>query len=362
MIKSIEIQNCQSHDKTTLEFSEGCNIIVGSSDSGKTAIIRTIRKVVWNRPSGNGIQSHWGGTSLCRINTEEGSVTWSKDKVDTYQLDIHGQKSMEFKAFGTSVPEEISRFLNINEINLQQQLDAPFLLSKTSGEVAIHFNKIANLTKIDTGTTAAKKAIAELNATIGREKTKDLPATGLIKRINDAETQLVNYAYLEKMEIDIEVLETMEKNLLSAFQKQHTLEQVINKIKQNKIDIQEQKPLIELAPLLDKVFALDKKLEDAEKDNANLGNLLIKIQENQTDIQEQNVLLSLEKPITKALRLYEEFRIADNDRISLSKAISTIKGNRVSLERAKAEYERKHTAFEKNMPDVCLFCGNKIKR
>ena len=151
MIKSIHIQNIQSHEDSYLDFSSGVNIIIGSSDSGKTAIIRALRKLVWNKPSGSAIQSSWGGSSIIRLETEDGSVVWSKDKTDTYILQLTGKKDLVFKAFGTSVPEEINSVLNFNEINLQNQLDTPFLLSETPGAVATHFNKIARLDKIDIG-------------------------------------------------------------------------------------------------------------------------------------------------------------------------------------------------------------------
>jgi len=46
MINSLTIQNFQSHKNTTLEFDNGINIIIGQSDSGKTAIIRALNWVI----------------------------------------------------------------------------------------------------------------------------------------------------------------------------------------------------------------------------------------------------------------------------------------------------------------------------
>src|SRR5512133_726261 len=151
MIKSLAILNFQSHEKSKLDFSPGVNVIVGSSDSGKTAIIRALRWIIWNRPSGDSIRSNWGGATNVLLETEEGIIRRAKDKTDQYELKLQGGKDLVFKAFGTSVPQEIADFLNINEINLQGQLDAPFLLSESPGAVALHFNKVARLDKIDTG-------------------------------------------------------------------------------------------------------------------------------------------------------------------------------------------------------------------
>ena len=39
----IEIVNFQSHANTKLNFDEGVNVIIGPSDSGKTAVIRAMK-------------------------------------------------------------------------------------------------------------------------------------------------------------------------------------------------------------------------------------------------------------------------------------------------------------------------------
>ena len=52
MIKEINIKNFQSHDNTNLILDSGVNVIVGSSDSGKSAIIRALRWVTSCVPRG----------------------------------------------------------------------------------------------------------------------------------------------------------------------------------------------------------------------------------------------------------------------------------------------------------------------
>ena len=42
MIKKISIKNIQSYRETELELSKGINAIVGSSNNGKTAILRAL--------------------------------------------------------------------------------------------------------------------------------------------------------------------------------------------------------------------------------------------------------------------------------------------------------------------------------
>lgn len=46
------IENFQSHEQTEVFFTEGLNVFVGPSDSGKSAILRALRWVLYNEPKG----------------------------------------------------------------------------------------------------------------------------------------------------------------------------------------------------------------------------------------------------------------------------------------------------------------------
>jgi exonuclease SbcC len=54
MITQLNITNFQSHVKSVLKLSPGINVICGPSDSGKSAIIRGLRWVIENQPTGKG--------------------------------------------------------------------------------------------------------------------------------------------------------------------------------------------------------------------------------------------------------------------------------------------------------------------
>ena len=58
MIKSIDIENFQSHKKTRIDFDPGVNVIIGRSDSGKTSILRALNWVINNKPSGEAFIRH----------------------------------------------------------------------------------------------------------------------------------------------------------------------------------------------------------------------------------------------------------------------------------------------------------------
>lgn len=52
-IKKVIIENFQSHKYSVIDFNEGLNAIVGPTDSGKTAVFRSLKWVLYNEPQGD---------------------------------------------------------------------------------------------------------------------------------------------------------------------------------------------------------------------------------------------------------------------------------------------------------------------
>ena len=117
MIHQLHIKNFQSHKDTKLDFVEGVNVIVGTTDSGKTALLRALRWLFRNRPTGDEFRSWWGGDTQVEVRLDDGEVMRQKGNENLYY-----HRGVAYKAFGTDVPEEISKHLNIDEINLQNLL------------------------------------------------------------------------------------------------------------------------------------------------------------------------------------------------------------------------------------------------
>jgi AAA15 family ATPase/GTPase len=357
MIKSLTIQNFQSHENTELTFHRGVNIIVGNSDGGKTACIRALRWVIWNRPSGSEIRSTWGGETRVQLETEEGIIIRSKDRVDKYTLNTSLprkdiiRKNLTFKAFGTSVPEEISRFLNINEINLQQQLDSPFLLSETSGAVATHWNKVARLDKIDLSTQNTNSWIRTIK--------QDIDAG--TKQQAEWNVELKQFDHLEKFEAEVEILEEMNKRWLSKILNKNSLDKLIRSINHNNILIDNTKPLLELEEPLNKTLGWIDEKEGLKINKENIEENIYDIQEIEKKIEEQKELIIIEIPVNNLLKLYKDKNTLNSQRNLLFKAISSLRSISTRLKTAEAEKAGLQAKFEKVFPSVCPLCGTKIK-
>lgn len=351
MIKSLKIRNFQSHEKTEHEFSDGVNVIIGSSDSGKTAIIRAIRWLVWNRPSGDAIRSSWGGLTSVELSTEETTIVRSKDKVDGYQLYGRGQ-ALDFKAFGTSVPQEIVQSLNLSEINLQGQLDAPFLLSDTSGEVAAHFNKVAKLEKIDTATQNINAWIRGLTTDI---KYKEAEGKAL-------ESQLTAYEDLDKFEIEVEDLEKAESEMNMLAADVVRLRNSIKSLQNCSAHLTEASRILPLDNSVNTLVNDVQTMRTIESHATKLYLALEKVKTTAADIKVETKMLTLDEPTEELLLLIEARKTLQTDSRNISSLLDRLfeigkgslrwQGNALKLE------ER----FHKEMPDVCPLCNQPIKK
>ena len=182
MISSIRIQNFQSHDDTAIPFHPGLNVIVGSGDSGKTAVHRALRWAQSNRirqddrPMGDGFISRWakktsakGTVTLiddCRVTVTkpEGTCTRfrdaarSKNDKESNGYLLNGER---FEAIGVGVPDAVSQWFNWSDVNVQKQHDQAFLISKGAGEVASFLNRTVRLDTIDAHIQAASSLVRQ---------------------------------------------------------------------------------------------------------------------------------------------------------------------------------------------------------
>jgi len=342
MIKSLTLQNFQSHKQSSLEFDPGVNVIIGPSDSGKTAIIRALRWLVWNRPSGDAFRSTWGGDTDVLILIENCLLSRRKGKTDQYFLE-----DTEFKAFGKEVPAEIIQALNLNEINLQQQLDSPFLLTSTPGEVAKHFNKIAHLDQIDEGNSKVQKWIREIEQDISSSNKQ------LIQFTEDLE----KFEHLDKFEIDVEVLEGMESQMIQQINSKRVLDKLCVDLNVVKGLIEEQGKITEAGPLVDSILDLYEERQVTEYRSEALDGVLFQVEEIEKELEKESKIIGAEKEVNKLLSLFQDKTEERDNRSLLQKLIERILYITEEQITAENRSKRLQTEFNAVFPDVCPLCG-----
>lgn len=208
MIKQLHISNFQSHLDTILDLDPGVNLIVGQSDSGKTAIIRALKWLTTNRPLGDSFVS-WNGKGKTEVSVLLDVGTSIAHQPGRYSLSKPNDDSSEWNAIGTGVPETVQQVLNISDLSWQSQMDAPFLLSASPGEVARTLNEVADLDKIDS-------TLVNINR-MARDNRTQLTETARAKQqleidlsaFRELDNQLAEVARLKEMERKVGLLEDM---------------------------------------------------------------------------------------------------------------------------------------------------------
>lgn len=269
-IEKLTIKNFQSHQDSVLSFDPGVNVIIGSSDSGKSAILRAINLVIKNEPRGTSYIRLGCKEALISIKTGENLITRIRSKKDN----IYKLNNQEFRAFSQAVPLPISEVLNCPDINISRQLDAPFLLSLSPGDIAKKLNEIANLDLIDSSLSAINSLIKATKNESDRVTNKSEE----LKVQNESFNWLADAA--EEIRI-IEELNTELDGLNNKYQELYTITQKIKKLKEAGAY------MLNLADLEKTCFLIEKKQKNYDKMKerySKLTNITNNIQRKQSDL------------------------------------------------------------------------------
>lgn len=207
-ITEITLKNFQSHGYTKINLENGLNAIVGKTDSGKTAIFRALKWVLYNEPQGDFFIKNGENSVSVELKLNSGySVRRYKNKSSNgYEITSPEGETSTFEGIGRSVPEEVINITGIkkinftqnegNYINLQQQLDPPFLISESPSYRAKAIGKLVGADVIDL-------AISDANADL-RIKKRIQKETET--KIENLESQLEEFGYLGDLKNKLEAL------------------------------------------------------------------------------------------------------------------------------------------------------------
>jgi DNA repair protein SbcC/Rad50 len=347
MIKKLNIRNFQSHEDTTLDFHQGVNVIIGQSDGGKTAVLRALKWVVWNRPGGDAFRSDWGGDTEVTLQVDRDKIK----RIKTNATNQYKLNNNEFTAFGTNVPEEITSILNLNEINLQQQLDSPFLLTATPGEVANHFSKVAHLDKINV-------ALKNIKGTVNKVK-RDIETTETDIDLKNEE--LSKYDQLDRKEQDLEVLEQLEQDRIKSIKNVQEIEKLISSINLTNQELEELDSLLFFKDDVDSVIMIIEERDIVIEKIQNFNSILNNVYSLKEQINEYKRFVMAEPIALRVIGYFNKKRDVSKMYNELQQIIANIKTIHLQIKKYKDKINKTETTLHKEMPEVCPLCGTKLK-
>lgn len=348
MIKSIHIKNYQSHADTELEFHPGVNVLVGSSDSGKSAIFRAMTWAMTNRPLGNAF-CRWGTkkTQVDLIVNPDITIGRTKSKSENNYL-FQGRELLA----GTEVPEDIQRTLKIDpQINIQQQISAPFLLSSSPGEVAAFFNDIAGLSDID--------------LSIKNLKTWQASHIRIIKRldldIEKQQAQADEMKYLDQAELKIWQLEDRQKKLDQTQADHKQIKDQIHKYSRCSETLDEISVKAGAAIPINKLVQKTKDLDTLRHNAESLAKNIRAYERNRRWMLELETNADAIDQLSTIGDKMDQLSQIQKQSTGLENVIKTISDLMRYMKTKQSEAKRLQNEISDMMPEVCPLCEQEIK-
>ena len=235
-LERLKLKDFQRLRLFEVELDPLVTCLVGPSGSGKSAVLRGLRWIVLNRPSGDAFIRHGKKASRGELTVDGKRIVRKKGKGENkYALESVDQEGGRkgnnevvgcpeageetdrlgdnrglldrgpghgtYRAFGNDPPQAIQKILDVSEDSWQRQLDSPFWFCLTPGQVAKEINRIVDLEVIDRtlGKLAAGSRRAKAELEVGRQ------------RYLDAKAKRKGLAWVERMDVDLRGVEEAEK-------------------------------------------------------------------------------------------------------------------------------------------------------
>jgi len=250
-LERMRVRNFQRHEDFRVVFDERVTTFVGTSDAGKSSILRALKWTMTNRPS---------GSAFVRHDTKEASaVLW----LDGHRLSRRKGKGvnklvldgMELEAFGTELPEPVRLLCNVDRANFQGQHDPPFWLSLTAGQASKELNAVVNLDEID----------RTLAAVLRVEKRAKTEVELCEKREKEAERDCEMLRWVTEMEVEWQKLEKEQKRFDCAEGKLERCKELLGEVKRFRRHVEMEVPNTEeLDVLIVELEEVEDELRKAE--------------------------------------------------------------------------------------------------
>jgi len=212
-IKTITLENFQSYKNQVITCKPGLNLLIGTSDSGKSAILRAISFVLYNHPKKDTL-IHWGEkeTSVTLEFSDGVKVTRIKGdgKNDIIAIDSTGKKIPKVK-IDKDIPDEIKELLgnppqdDFNGlISYSDQFSKLFLVDLSPSDLP---RSLSHLTGIEVLEESAKQLMSNYKAIEKQTKADEKEYKSLLEEFQ-------SYSYVDDYQTKVYDLDLKFQELL----------------------------------------------------------------------------------------------------------------------------------------------------
>ena len=293
----ISVQNYQIIKQAMLDFNPGLTVIVGPSNNGKSSLLKALKAAIYTEGGTTPIR-HGENSYIVGIQNDKHVVIFQKKEGSSKYI-VDGQT---YSKFGLSTPEEVSNALNIKELilngnkvqlNFWNQMDKPFLLDKSAGEL---FKFIVDSGENDQLSNVLKSMVSDrqqINRDADTVQGSILSSEGMIKEQNNL---------LEKSEKNLPLADKII-DLKSKHEEYSKLVDFTNKCKENDLEIERIRPkLLKDLNEFNRYNSLNYLSETSIKLSTEIQNILKKLAEVDDSIFISKTLLDINEKKSKSLQ------------------------------------------------------------
>lgn len=199
MINRLHIKDFQSHVDTEISFSPHVNVIVGRNMTGKSALLRAIRLIFYNKPEGREFVTWGAKNSIIEVGYGEHVIRRVKGIQNVYEID-----GSVFSGFGRTIPAEVVAALgfssiqvdrNVYELNFDHPHKPPFFISETDATKGKLFSRLGE--RVLSGLVLLDRSIHVANAELRKSSSE---RQVLAEQVEIVEESLAGFKPLEDVE------------------------------------------------------------------------------------------------------------------------------------------------------------------
>ena len=330
MIEKIKLTNFQSHLDTEVDLVPGINVLIGSSDNGKSAILRGLYWNWRNRPLGDGFIKDGEEFSEVTVNYKNRKSAFDVLRRRGKSENLYKISTLEDSFIaGTNVPKEIEEAINFSDINFQSQFSPYFLVFDSPGSIATYIRSVTGLNEID-------KVVKSLT-------TKKNNTESEIKKLNtdlkllEEKLEKLNKVPVLEIERNIQKAKNLSESLIVLKREKQKIESLIFQIKEC------EKSIIcipeETLPML---FSEIESLSEEYKNVCLQNNQLKECIQTYQSLKKSELKVSLEVK-DFGIELAEEYLQNKNQLLNLNENIQTWKS--LSSKKERKKFEAKSLKF-----------------
>jgi len=350
-IQKLIIKNFQSHKYTEIDFHDGLNAIIGPSHSGKTAIIRALRFVLYNEPKGSDFIRHGENEVMVRVHFSDGGYLERKrtrKSSGSYIIGYPDGQIREIKGFSNQSLVDIwsvhqMPYIQLTKdletcLNVNTQLEPHFLIGHSPSTRAMIIGHLTGVDHIDYAMKLLNQSTTSTQQKIKMFKQEREELNEELNQFSDIEEKEKE---LNKIKQYIETIQEKQRKLdyikqlinihKEIKQLEHTIKETyqpvpINKIKECILNIENE---IRIQQKIKNLQALKQTIENEQE-------VLNQYKQPPIDEIKKNITIFQEK-ISKWYRLTE----LQNDILEVTKNIENLTntGKRINIQRIR-EYIR----------------------